>query len=158
MLKPGRKVDSWITDFIYDSSASAAVSPGGVVSVVTTASGEGLDSSTNVCAYHANGSGVTALGILVPGVTVDNVTQNPRNLQKNEVPRGAKVEIISEGWAITNMYLGTPTGGAQAQLAASGYVALGSHTQTVGNVNVGYFLSSPDEDGYLKLFVRCPVS
>jgi hypothetical protein len=158
MLKPDRKVESWITDFIYDDTISAEVDPGGVVSIKTVGSGAALDTSAAVCNYHSNGSGVIALGVLVPAVTVDNVTAAPRNFQKNAVPKGSKVEIINKGWVVTDKYLGTPTAGAVAQLAASGFVALGTHTQTVGNVNVGYFLSTPDEDNYIKLYVNCPVS
>jgi hypothetical protein len=157
-LKAGRKVDSWITDFIYDDTISADVPAGGVVAIKTTASGEGLDSSLAVCNYHSTGSGVTALGVLVPAITTDNVTTSPRNMQKNIVPKGSKVEIINKGWVVTNMYLGTPTAGAKAELAASGFVALGTQTQTVGNVLVGYFLSTPDEDNYVKLYVDCPSS
>jgi hypothetical protein len=157
-LKPGRKVENFLIDFIYDDTISADEVAGGIVSLKTGGSGEALDTSSAVVNYHSNGSGVTALGVLIPAITTDNVSTNPRNFHKNQVPKGSKVEIVNKGWVLTNRYLGTPTAGADAELAASGFVALGTHTQTVGNVVVGWFMSTPDEDNYVKLYVDCPAN
>lgn len=157
-LKPSRKVENFLIDFIYDDTISADEVAGGVVSLKTGGSGEALDTSSAVVNYHSTGSGVTALGVLVPEISTDNVSTNPRNFHKNRVPKGSKVEIINKGWVVTNRYLGTPTAGSKAELAASGFVALGTHTQTTGNVVVGYFMSTPDEDNYVKLYVDCPAA
>ena len=157
-LKGLRKVAQWDTAWIYDDTITADVAAGGIVALKTAGSGEALDSSANVCAYHSNGSGVMALGILVAEITTDNVTANPRNLQRNKVPKGSKVELIRVGEVLTNMVLGTPTAGANAELAAIGFIALGTHTQTVGNVVVGKFLDTLDEDGYVKVYVNCPAT
>lgn len=157
-LKPGRKVSVWETGFIFDDTVTADQEAGGVASIKTTGSGEALDSSSAVVEYHSTGSGVTAVGVLVPKVKADNVITVPRNLHKDEVVKGQKVELVAKGWVVTNWYLGTPTAGAAAQLAASGYVALGTHSQTVGDVKVGHFMSTPDEDNYVKLFIDCPAS
>ena len=156
-LKPDRKVENFLAaDFIYDDTITSDVDNGGIVSMKTAGSGAALDQSTAVCNYHSTGSGVTALGVLIPKITTDDVTANPRNLHRNQVPKGSKVEIANRGWVVTNKYLGTPTAGAVAELAASGFVALGTHTQTTGNVKVGHFMSTPDEDSFVKLYVNLP--
>ena len=156
-LKPGRKVENFLIDYIYDDTITADVTNGGVVSLKTGGSGEALDTSLAVCNYHATGSGVTALGVLIPKISTDNVSSVPRNFHQNLVPKGSKVEIANKGWVLTNMYQGTPTAGSKAELAMSGFVALSTNGYTaLSHTLVGYFMSTPDEDGYVKLYVDCP--
>jgi hypothetical protein len=133
---------------------------GGIVSFSTAGSGAALDQAGALATYKATVSGAVPLGMLMNDVVNLDLTRQHLNFYKDEVQVGQKVRLMLEGWAVTNMvYPGsTPTAGATAYLAHSGYV----HTSDVvgasnpEDVVVGRWLSTKDEDGYAKLYVKLP--
>ena len=111
-------------DFFLDEVAER----GGFVVISTTGSGAALDQASNLATYAANSSGKVVLGVLLPDMVNVDLTKYKVNQHKNEVQKGGKVAIASQGWVRTNFYVGSPTGGAPAYLSSSGYV-----TPTFGN-------------------------
>lgn len=126
---------------------------GGIVVISTAGSGAALDQAGALVTYAAAPSGKAILGLLeVDMVNIDQTKQHI-NFYKDEVQKGGKVAVMTEGWAVTNqIYPGvTPTAGATAYLAHSGLIAI---TDLIGGAQkVGRFLSTKDEDGYAKIQV-----
>lgn len=133
---------------------------GGVVCFSTAGSGAALDQAGALATYKAVISGSIPLGMLMNDVVNIDQTRQHLNWHKDEVQKGQKVRLMFEGWAVTNMiYPGqTPTAGQTAYLGHSGYIA---STEIVGASNpesaaIGRFLSTKDEDGYAKVYVKLP--
>ena len=85
-----------------------------------------------------------------------DLTRQHENWHKEEVQQGGKVTIWSKCTVVTNMiYPGqTPTAGQTAYVGHSGYI---SNSDFIGgNLVVGRFLSTKDEDGYAKVSVNLP--
>lgn len=133
---------------------------GGIASFSTAGSGAALDQSTALVTYAATISGTIPVGMLMNDMVNIDQTRQHINWHKDEVQKGQKVRLMLEGWAVTNMiYPGsTPTAGQTAYLAHSGYI---NNSEIVGASNseeskVGRFLSTKDEDGYAKVYVKLP--
>jgi len=146
-LKPDR------IEFLSDISffATSAAERGGVVSVVTGGSGVSMDDANAVVGYAANPSGAKPVGILLNDVVSLDLTRQHINWHRDEVQVGGKVAVLRNGQVVTNLVSGTPTAGADAYVAASGYV---SSVQATGAVKIGQFLSAKDSDGYAKVSVN----
>jgi hypothetical protein len=94
-------------------------------------------------------------------VNVD-LTKYHVNFQKDEVQKGGKVTVLLDGWVVTNMiYPGiTPTAGQKAYVSYSGYISNAAVTDdgTIdSDLPIGRFLSTKDEDGYAKVYVKLPT-
>ena len=129
---------------------------GGVLCVSTAGSGMALDQAGAVVAYVAAPSGEAPVGFLMNDmVNIDLTRQNP-NVHKNEMQVGSKCTIWNKGTVTTNMiYPGiTVSANSKAYLAHSGLL----HTADVigGNLLVGRFDSTKDEDGYAKVSINLP--
>lgn len=154
-----RHVDSDISFFM-----NATAERGGIVSVTATASsGAAMDQAEATVAYVANPSGVEPHGLLMNDVVNLDLTRQHPNWHKDEVQIGGKVTVWTKGEVTTNwIYPGhTPTPGARAYVGHSGYLATSDvatdDTDTDGSTRVvGRFLSSKNEDGYVKVSVNLP--
>ena len=146
-LKPDR------IEFLSDISffATSTAERGGVVSVVTGGSGVSMDDANAVVGYVANPSGAKPVGMLLNDVVSLDLTRQHINWHRDEVQVGGKVAVLRNGQLTTNLVNGSPTAGADAFVAASGFV---SPTQAAGSVKIGQFLSSKDSDGYAKVSVN----
>lgn len=130
---------------------------GGVVVISTAGSGAALDQSQALVTYDATPSGSVPVGLLLNDMVNDDLTQTHGNWYKNEMQIGNKVTLLMDGWVVTNMiYPGvTPTAGQVAYLEHSGLLS----TTSLGEAAtppVGRFLSTKDEDGYAKVYVKLP--
>jgi hypothetical protein len=146
-LKPDRIEQLTDISFFMNTVAER----GGVVSAVTTGSGVAMDSSAAVVAYAANPSGAKPLGVLLNDVVNIDLTRQHINWHKDEMQLGGKVTLLRNGQVTTNLVAGSPTAGADAYVAASGYI---STVQATGAVKIGQFLSATDTDGYAKVSVN----
>lgn len=146
-LKPDRV--ELLTDVSFFMNTTA--SRGGVVSATSAGSGVSMDDANAVVAYAANPSGAKPIGLLLNDVVDIDLTRQHINWHKDEVQKGGKVTVLRQGQVTTNLVGGTPTAGADAYVAASGYI---STTQATGAVKIGQFLSATDADGYAKVSVN----
>jgi len=144
-----------VSFFMNDSSAAK----GGVVVLSTGGSGVALDQSKALVTYAASASGNIPVGLLLNDMVNIDQTRQHINFHKNEVQKGGKVTVLTQGWVVTDMITGTPTAGAPAYLTAAGKV---TPTQSatggvVATPPVGRFLSTKDEDGYAKVSLNLPA-
>ena len=146
-LKPDRI--ELLTDISFFMNTTAE--RGGVVSAVTMGSGVSMDDANAVVAYAAVASGARPVGVLLNDVVNLDLTRQHINWHKDEVQVGGKVTVLRHGQVTTNLVAGTPTAGADAYVANSGYI---STVQAAGAVKVGQFLSAVDADGYAKVSVN----
>ena len=169
-LKPDRNiVDEDIsffaaTGWAYGSARGGVVVPTG--NTVTGPSGAAMDQSVNQVWYALipiAASGSRPLGILMNDVVNIDLTRQTLNPYKSEAQIGDKVTIARKGYVVTNLVY--PTGtirvGATAYLGVSGYISpnsgvlagtWGAKDSTLAP-EIGKFLSLPDEDGYVKVYV-----
>lgn len=148
-LKADRyELDTDISFFFNDAGSTER---GCCVSVSTVGSGAAMDNSAALATVKASPSGAYPLGILLNDVVNYDLTRQHINWYKDEVQRGGKVTILRKGWVVTNKISGTPTGGADAYLAASGLI---STSQAGGAPKIGQFLSGVDADGYAKVSIN----
>jgi len=144
-----------VSFFMNDASANK----GGIVCLSTGGSGVALDQSSALVTYAATASGNIPVGLLLNDMVNIDQTRQHINFHKNEVQKGGKVTLLTQGWVVTSMFSGTPTAGAPAYLGATGNVTA-TQSATGGNAAnppVGRFLSSKDEDDYVKLEVHLPA-
>lgn len=143
-----------ITDisFFMDQEAER----GGVVCLKTAGSGAALDQAQAEVEYAADPSGSMPVGLLLCDMVDKNLTKTHLNFHKNEMQKGGKVALLLDGFVVTNV-IDTGVAVAGGELA---YVqANGELTNTIGaggNVEVGRWFSSKDEDGYAKVYVKLP--
>jgi|TARA_R110000824_G_scaffold159157_1_gene333365 hypothetical protein len=150
----------------------------GTIEGTTGGSGAAMDQSNALVTYSrvvtvapgAAGStaisGVVPVGMLLNDMVNLDLTRQHINWHKDEVQKGGKVTLLKKGWAVTDkIYPGeTPVAGGLAYVSHSGLIAVSNHctvTQDaddvlgVGRV-VGRFLSTKDEDGYVKVEINLP--
>ena len=126
---------------------------GGIATVSTGGSGAALDQSAAVATYAASQSGTLPLGLLLNDMVNYDLTRQHINWHKDEVQKGGKVALMRLGWVVTTFYVGSPTAGQSAYLGPSGYMTT-VQTNSANNPFVGQFMSSPDQDGYVKVYVN----
>lgn len=129
---------------------------GGVAVLYTGGSGAALDQSEAEVKYESDSSGKKPIGILLNDVVNKDLTQTHLNWYKNEVQKGSKVTLMTQGWVDTDMIYPemTITAGDTAYVGPSGLLV--NALSTGGEPTVGRFLSSKDEDGYAKVSVNLP--
>jgi hypothetical protein len=166
-LKPDRNiVDEDIsffaaTGWAYGSARGGVVVPTG--NTVSGPSGAAMDQSVNQVWYALNPTGARPLGILMNDVVNIDLTRQTLNPYKSEAQVGDKVLVARKGYVVTNLVY--PTGtirvGAPAYLGTSGYISPNSGVlpgswgaaNLTNAFEIGKFLSLPDEDGYVKVYV-----
>lgn len=146
----------------------------GTVEGTTGGSGAAMDQSNALVTYARvpvttaamSISGVVPVGMLLNDMVNLDLTRQHINWHKDEVQKGGKVTLLKKGWAVTDkIYPGeTPVAGGLAYVSHSGLIAVSNHctvTQDAGDVRgvgrvVGRFLSTKDEDGYVKVEINLP--
>ncbi len=126
---------------------------GGIVLVDSAGSGASMDNSAAVVAYPTGQgpSGTNPAGLLLNDVVNYDLTRQHINKHRDEVQVGSKVTVLRRGTVVTNYVSGTPSVGRAY------YNSLGQLTDDndSGNaVQVGRFLSTVDDDGYLKVEIN----
>ncbi len=154
-LKADRHELATDISFFMDEVASR----GGIACISTGGSGAALDQAGAKVSYLADASGNVPVGLLLNDMVNLDLTRQHINWHKDEVQKGGKVTLLTQGNAVTNMiYPGdTPTAGGLAYVAHSGYIAAANKDSTLGQASVvGRFLSTDDEDGYYKVSISLP--
>ena len=155
-LKGDRYEAVTLIDFFMDSVAER----GGPVCLETAGSGAALDQADAQVDYLANPSGYAPIGVLLNDVVNIDLTRQQKNFHKDEMQVQGKVCVLAEGWCVTNRITPgvTPTRGQLAYVGESGYfnVTAPSDDSGMANMAIGRFLSTKDEDGYAKVYVRMP--
>ena len=146
--------------FFYDDGA---VTRGGVVVHDSTAgSGAAMDQGVNKVIYKSTVTATDSpVGILLNDVVNKDLTRTHLNQHKDEVQLGGKVTVLRKGYVVTNSIECTPSAGDIAYVHNNGNISNGSSIAVAtlvasGNLAVGRFLSSKDEDGYAKVEVNLP--
>ena len=99
------------------------------------------------------------VGILLNDVVNKDLTRTHLNQHKDEVQKGGKVTVLRKGWVVTDRIAGSPVAGNVAYVQGTGLITNHMYPDTAqasGNLAIGRFLSSPDEDGYAKVEVNLP--
>jgi len=130
---------------------------GGVVSSNSTASGAALDQAVGLATYKATASGSKPLGILLCDMVNYDLTRQHLNQHKYEVQKGGKVEILRNGWVVTDQITSgiTIVPGDDAYLGNAGRIT-NVNAGAAATPKIGQFLSNVDEDGYAKVEVALP--
>lgn len=154
-LKPYRKYGQDTMDFFMDEVAER----GGVVVMSTVGSGEATDQGAALVTYATAPSGKLPVGVLMQDMVNKDLSQTHLNYYKDEVQKGSKVNIWTQGTVVTNMiYPGvTPAVNKTAYLTTSGLLTI-TDTNTHASPIVGVFLSSKDADGYAKVSFNLPMA
>lgn len=146
--------------FFYDDGA---VTRGGVVVHDSTAgSGAAMDQGVNKVIYKSTVTATDSpVGVLLNDVVNKDLTRTHLNQHKDEVQLGGKVTVLRKGYVVTNSIEGTPSAGDIAYVHNNGNLSNGASIAVAtlvasGNLAVGRFLSSKDEDGYAKVEVNLP--
>jgi hypothetical protein len=156
-LKADRHEFQTDISFFYNEGTATR---GGVVIHDTAGSGSAMDQGVNLVKYDQCTVGTEVpVGILLNDVVNKDLTRTHLNHYKDEVQKGGKVSILRKGWVVTNMISGSPAAGglAFADDLVAGYLSVDAYSAaSSGNLAVGRFLSSKDEDGYAKVEVNLP--
>jgi len=162
----GLKMDREVYQSKIDCFLNEAASRGKIACYSTYASGIALDNSAQLVILAANPSGSKVAGVLTADVVDIDTTRQFLNTQKDEVVKGSKVNLITEGWIVTdNLEAGTITGGEAAYIGRSGNFANAAAIASYGCAvteesnatsypQVGRFLSTKDENNYVKVEVN----
>lgn len=147
------------TDISFFYNAGTATRGGVVVLDAATASGAALDQGVNLVKYKQATATDVPVGILLNDVVNKDLTRTHMNWYKDEVQKGGKVTVLTQGWVLTSNITGSPTPGqvAYADSATAGNIATSAASaQASGNLAIGRFMSNKDADGYAKVFVNLP--
>ncbi len=148
-----------MTDISFFYNAGTATRGGVVVLDTTGASGAALDQGVNLVKYKQATATDVPVGILLNDVVNKDLTRTHINWFKDEVQKGGKVTVLTQGWVVTSNITGSPTPGAvaYADSATAGNIATTAAGATAsGNLAIGRFMSNKDADGYAKVFVNLP--
>ena len=155
-LKPDREYNE-VTD-ITNFWTTVAAEKGGCAGVVTQGSGAAIGvnivDEPNVVGYVADPSGAIAKGILLQTVTAAmSATRDFVNYENQEIRPGNKCTLVKKGFVVTDMIPAgiTPTAGAAAYLAASGYI---SSSQATGAPQIGRFETTKDAAGFARVSIE----
>ena len=145
------------TDISFFYNDDATTRGGVVVHASTAGSGAAMDQGVNLVEEKAVTGSDTVVGILLNDVVNKDLTRTHLNFHKDEVQKGGKVTILRKGYVVTNKVTGTPSAGdpAYACHVTDGNIRKDSPGSS-GNLLVGRFLSSEDEDGYAKVEINVP--
>jgi len=147
------------TDVSFFMNEVAERGGGVTLASTSTPSGVAMDSSANVVTYVTNPSGKVPLGILLNDMVNIDLTRQHINWHKDELQKGGKVTVLRKGYVITNLVgSGTPTAGAYAYVADSGYISTSTRALILdlGAQPIGRFMTAKDADGYAKVEINLP--
>lgn len=96
-------------------------------------------------------SGTKVLGILLHDFEDIDETVQHRNYQKVTQVPGERATILRNGWVVTDMISGSPTGGAPAYIGNDSKIA---PTQTNSIAQCGEFMGVPDTAGFCKVYIK----
>ena len=150
------------TDISFFDDDGAVTRGGVVVHDSTAGSGAAMDQGVNKVIYKSTVTATDSpVGILLNDVVNKDLTRTHLNQHKDEVQLGGKVTVLRKGYVVTNSIEGTPSAGDIAYVHNNGNISNGSSIAVAtlvasGNLAVGRFLSSKDEDGYAKVEVNLP--
>lgn len=152
-LKAGRSYTNEATDISFFMNATGE--RGGIVVLVTGASGEAMDDADAVVNYPTGQapSGLLPIGALLCDVVNIDLTRQHLNQYKDEVQLGSKVTLLRRGVIVTDV---VDTGDTPAAGQKAYFNSYGEFTSTdpgSGPV-VGQFLAAKDADGYAKVEVN----
>ena len=119
----------------------------GVVLILDSPGGEGMDNPEASVSLPAGATGVPA-GVLMNDVVNLSLTRQHLNQHKDEVQIGNKVDVIVRGVVRTNM---VKTGDTPSAGDAAYYTAAGEFTTTSASDQVGRFVSPLDAEGYAEI-------
>ena len=145
--------------FFYNAGT---VTRGGVVVHGTAGSGAAMDQGVNLVEYKAAiAEGSVPVGILLNDVVNKDLTRTHLNQHKDEVQKGGKVTVLRKGYVVTNNIEGTPSAGDIAYVHNNGNISNGASIAVgalaaSGNLAIGRFMTSKDEDDYCKVEVNLP--
>lgn len=144
------------TDISFFYNAGTATRGGAVVLDAAAASGAAMDQGVNLVRYKAVTASDVPVGILLNDVVNKDLTRDHINWYKDEVQKGGKVTVLTQGWVLTSNVDGNPTPGQTAYLS-SGVAGNLTAVSAVGRAHaVGKFMSNKDADGYAKVYVNLP--
>lgn len=147
------------TDISFFYNAGTATRGGVVVLDNVNASGAAMDQGVNLVKYKQATATDVPVGILLNDVVNKDLTRTHLNQYKDEVQKGGKVTVLTQGWVLTSNITGSPVPGdvAYADSATAGNLTnSASNAQASGNLAVGRFMTNKDADGYAKVFVNLP--
>ena len=147
------------TDISFFYNAGTATRGGVVVLDNVNASGAAMDQGVNLVKYKQATATDVPVGILLNDVVNKDLTRTHLNQYKDEVQKGGKVTVLTQGWVLTSNITGSPAPGdvAYADSATAGNLVNGAaDAQASGNLAVGRFMTNKDADGYAKVFVNLP--
>ena len=147
------------TDISFFYNAGTATRGGVVVLDAANASGVALDQGVNLVKYAQAATTSVPVGILLNDVVNKDLTRTHINWYKDEVQKGGKVTVLTQGWVVTSNITGSPTPGAvaYADSVTAGNISTTAFNATAsGNLAIGRFMSNKDADGYAKVFVNLP--
>jgi len=145
--------------FFYNAGT---VTRGGVVVHGTAGSGAAMDQGVNLVEYKAAvAEGSVPVGILLNDVLNKDLTRTHLNQHKDEVQKGGKVTVLRKGYVVTNNIQGTPSAGDIAYVHNNGNISNGASIAVAslaasGNLAIGRFMTSKDEDDYCKVEINLP--
>jgi hypothetical protein len=161
-LKPDRNITNAVDISFFMNHVAER---GGVVILEEGGSGAAMDQGAAlVRGSGAAASGTIPIGLLLNDVVNLDLTRTHINWHKDEVQLGGKVAVLRRGVVVTNVISGS-AGVAAGEDAYYTAATFGSETNKFTNVNesdqeedtrVGRFLSSEDEDGYVKVEINLP--
>jgi len=154
-LKPDRKINDTNVALVCGVVANE-----GEIAVYTTPhQSGGMGTSNGTCTIAANPSGYHVAGVMLANFVSIDSTKYHKNFHNNELLLNEKAPLATDGWVLTNKYVGSPTVGATAYLSSSGSVTPTVHATggTAATPKVGRFESIPDEDAYVKLSFKIPT-
>lgn len=130
---------------------------GGIVSFSTMGSGAALDQAAALVTYAATASGKKPFGLLLCDMVNYDLTRQRLNENKYEVQKGGKVEVLRNGYVVTDQIASglTLVAGDTAYLGNGGRIT-NVNTGAAASPVVGQFLSGVDEDGYAKVEINLP--
>lgn len=153
LLGPRNEITHDITWFMNEAAER------GIVVVASTAgSGAALDQSQSLVTCTIT-SGAVPVGLLLNDMVDKDLTTQKLNVNKNEVQKGSKVTLMTEGWVVTNKLTSgiTVTNGQVAWLDQSGYLTNAQNASySTAAFKVGRFLSTKNENGYAKVYIKLP--
>ena len=147
------------TDISFFYNAGTATRGGVVVLDAVNASGAAMDQGLNLVKYAQATATSVPVGILLNDVVNKDLTRIHLNQFKDEVQKGSKVTLLTQGWVVTSNITGTPAPGqvAYADATTAGNLTnFASNATASGNLAVGRWMSNKDADGYAKVFVNLP--
>ena len=107
------------TDISFFYNAGTATRGGVVVLDAAAASGAALDQGVNLVRYKQATATDVPVGILLNDVVDKDLTRTHLNWFKDEIQKGGKVTVLTQGWVLTSNVTGSPTPGQVAYADSS---------------------------------------